>query len=80
MAESHVAGGVSEPKRVGSSPRDSSPETLRTADHAIHHQETDDQCSVTPLGVGSRPEGMSKNQWKKVLRQQQREEQREEWK
>ena len=76
MAESHeVGGGVSELKRIDSNRHDSSPESLGTADHAGH---LDDQCSKPPLG--SRPEGMSKNQWKKVLRQQQREEQREEWK
>ena len=40
-----------------------------------------DQCS-TSLGMGAatRPEGMSKNQWKKLLKEQRRKEKREEWK
>ena len=36
--------------------------------------------SSASLEAATRPEGMSKNQWKKLLKEQQRKEKREEWK
>ena len=38
-----------------------------------------DQCS-TSLEAATRPEGTSKNQWKKLLKEQRRKEERKEWK
>ena len=37
------------------------------------------QCN-TSLEAATRPEGMSKNQWKKLLKEQRRKEERKEWK
>ena len=58
---------------------DSRPET---SDHVVSRHPgpaPGDQCS-TSLEAATRPEGMSKNQWKKLLKEQRRKEERKEWK
>ena len=55
---------------------------LETTDHVAsrHPGPTPGgQCS-TSLEAATRPEGMSKNQWKKLLKEQRRKEERKEWK